>query len=54
MANNGLTIALVHLSKIIDAGLISQEMLQDVKWALGDNDKWTLLLSSLANSGICS
>ena len=53
MANNDSAIALILLSKIIEAGLISQEILKDVKWTLGKNDKWTLLLSALTHSGIC-
>ncbi len=54
MVNNDSAIASIHLSKIIDAGMISQEILKDVKWTLGKNDKWTLLLSALTHSGICS
>lgn len=54
MVNNDSAIASIHLSKIIDTGMISQEILRGVKWTLGKNDKWTLLLSTLTHSGICS
>lgn len=54
MVNKDMTVAIAHLGNLVIDRFFTAQILNQIPWKIGNNDKWTWLINTFSEIGFCT